>query len=224
MSKSIKLIAALEIATVFGSALLVLGVVPMIIELDPITTQIVVWFIYLLGMGLIWYFQERGGEWRTLGLETISNWGVVLKRSIIVALVSMMAFVLIGAIAFKLNLITGSLDFSGYDYLEKRWWMPIVILLAVYISSSFGEEVVYRGFLITRLMKIFQGFRPKLCSVVISGLIFGLAHWSWGPLGVLQTAAMGWALGYFYLRYKRQLWINVIAHAILDTILFLQLV
>lgn len=56
-----------------------------------------------------------------------------------------------------------------------------------------------------------------------SAALFGLAHFSWGPSGVIQTAFMGFALGAAYLRLGRNLWPTILAHAYMDTILFVQM-
>ena len=54
-------------------------------------------------------------------------------------------------------------------------------------------------------------------------LVFGAAHFQWGLIGVVQTACMGLALGISYRVLKRNLWILVVAHAYMDTILFVQM-
>lgn len=223
MSKNIRTTAAIEIVAVFGLALFLMWVIPIMITLNPVTTQVAIWCIYLVSLLIIWQLQQRPGAWRELGLKPIDAWLPFIGKSLLVALLTCLAFVLIGAVAFKMGWINESLDLSGYDFLKRKWWYPVVSLLAVYVSSSFGEEVVFRGFLISRLNQVFTGKNQQFWSVAVSGLIFGLAHFAWGPLGILQTAAMGWTLGYFYIRYGRQLWINVVAHGILDSLLFLQM-
>jgi len=95
--------------------------------------------------------------------------------------------------------------------------------MAVYIGSSLGEEIVFRGFLITRLMKTISGKWAGAWAVAISGITFDLVHVGWGPMGMIQTTFMGWALGYFYLHYGKNLWVTVLAHAYMDTILIVQI-
>ena len=134
-----------------------------------------------------------------------------------------LAFVAVGLLAPLLGGMPPQADMSGYEFLRGNIPLAVLTMLAVYIGSSLGEEVVFRGFLISRLHRIFEGYQPNFWSVVVSGAIFGLAHAAWGPLGILQTTAMGWVLGYFYLRYRRNLWITILAHVYMDTLLILQL-
>ena len=59
--------------------------------------------------------------------------------------------------------------------------------------------------------------------MILSAIIFGLIHYKWGPMGMVQTGFMGLVLGICYIKLKRRLWILVLAHAYLDTILMTQL-
>ena len=54
---------------------------------------------------------------------------------------------------------------------------------------------------------------------MISSVVFGLIHYTWGPAGMVQTGFMGLALGVCYLALGRRLWPLILAHAYLDTLL-----
>ena len=98
-----------------------------------------------------------------------------------------------------------------------------LVLAAVYLASSFGEEVTYRGFLITRIAELGSGGKGAWrLGVLASSIAFGLIHFAWGPAGMVQTGFMGLALGVSYLAVGRRLWVLVLAHAYMDTILLLQ--
>ena len=53
--------------------------------------------------------------------------------------------------------------------------------------------------------------------------MFALIHYEWGMAGMVQTGFMGAVLAVAYLRVGRNLWVNVVAHMSLDTILMVQL-
>ena len=113
---------------------------------------------------------------------------------------------------------------SGYEYFKDNIWMLILTLIGVYIASSFGEEVIYRAFLINRISEIGQNTKnATILAVVLSSIIFGLIHYDWGPMGIVQTGFMGLALGVCYIKLKKKLWTLVLAHAYMDTILMVQL-
>ncbi len=102
--------------------------------------------------------------------------------------------------------------------------MLLGALLAVFIVSSFGEEVIYRGFLITRISEMGGNGKNWLkVAVLISAIIFGLVHFEWGLTGIVQTGFMGLALGISFILVKRNLLALVLAHAYLDAILMIQM-
>jgi membrane protease YdiL (CAAX protease family) len=115
-------------------------------------------------------------------------------------------------------------DMSGYNYLYHNLPLLIVTLIGVYIVSSFGEEVIYRGFLITRIEEMGSGGKGlQSLAVLISAAVFGLVHFDWGLMGIGQTAFTGLAFAIAYIKVKRNLWINILAHGYMDTILIVQL-
>ena len=86
------------------------------------------------------------------------------------------------------------------------------------------EEVVYRAFLINRISELGQGTKTAtIIAVILSSIIFGLVHYEWGPMGIVQTGFMGLALGFCYIKLKRRLWILILAHAYMDTILMVKM-
>jgi membrane protease YdiL (CAAX protease family) len=134
------------------------------------------------------------------------------------------AFVAGSMLATNLAPAPENADMSGYGYLRGNLPMLLVALAAVYVVSSFGEEVVYRGFLMTRLSEIGKGTRAaRGAAVVISAIVFGLAHFNWGIVGIIQTTLMGVALSVSYLLVGRNLWVLVFAHAYIDTVLLVQM-
>lgn len=139
-------------------------------------------------------------------------------------MLAMIAFALGSVIMAPFTGIPESADMSNYAYLQNNIPMLLLTLLGVYIVSSFGEEVIYRAFLINRISEM--GFSDKWknrIAVILSAIIFGLIHYEWGPMGMVQTGYMGLVLGYFYIRYDRKIWILVLAHAYMDTILMVQM-
>ena len=77
-------------------------------------------------------------------------------------------------------------DMSGYNFLQGNLPILIVSLIGVFIVSSFGEEVIYRAFLINRIVEMGSGNKVALGSaVVVSSIIFGLVHFDWGITGMV---------------------------------------
>jgi hypothetical protein len=123
--------------------------------------------------------------------------------------------------------ITGipeSADMSQYAYMQENFLLFILTVLGVLVVSSFGEEVIYRAFLINRIVALGNDSQIwKGIAVILSAVIFGLVHYKWGAMGMVQTGFMGLSLGFFYLKLNKNLWILILAHAIMDITLMIQL-
>ncbi|MEM7381274.1 MAG: CPBP family intramembrane glutamic endopeptidase [Bacteroidota bacterium] len=218
-----------EILVVFGSVVLIIELFKPSTDEQPLLAQWVVWGANVLMILLVYLGQWlRGEPLKDLGFATKTNTIKKVLRSLMwsvpVFITALAAFILASALAPMLFDLPVQTDTSGYNYFKGRPGLFIISLAGVYLVSSFGEELVYRAFLMDRLGRLFKNLRlQKLLSVLISALIFGLAHYTWGVIGVFQTTLMGIALAIFYLALGRRLIILIMAHAYMDTLLFLSI-
>ncbi len=110
------------------------------------------------------------------------------------------------------------------QWASKLGAMPLYWVLPLSMFVGIWEETVFRGFLLGRLRVAFHAVegnpRAKLATamaVVVSGLLFGAGHGYQGPLGLVQTAAVGIAFGALTV-WRKSLWPAVIAHLTMDTV------
>ena len=188
----------------------------------------IIWCTNILMIGLVGLgIKLRGQKWSDFGLTfgriRLKEGFRIFLRSLLVSMLGAAGYML-GTIAMaSISGMPESADMSVYEYLHNNIFMLILTLMGVYIVSSFGEEVVYRAFLINRISELGLNTKyGKMATVLISAVIFGLAHYTWGPTGMVSTGLMGLAMGICYLRFKKKLWILVLAHAYLDTFLLIQ--
>lgn len=194
-----------------------------------IVNQAIIWIANILMLLMVWAGAWlRGESWADfgLGISKITSREALkgLFLSIVVFVLAMLGFVLGSIIMANITGIPENADMSGYAYLKDNIGMLLLTLVGVYIVSSFGEEVVYRSFLINRISQLGMDSKmARITALLLSSLIFGFAHYSWGPMGIVQTTFMGLALGSCFLWLKKRLWILIIAHAYMDTILMVQM-
>ncbi len=196
---------------------------------DPIRSMGVVWVGNAIMLLMIWTgLKLRGESWADFGLtfRSISFKGglKVFGSSLLVFVIGSAAFIVGGARMANVRGDPETADSSIYDFLKDNLGMLFLSLGSVYIISSFGEELIYRAFLINRIAQL--GVSSKYgtaIAVIISSVIFGLVHYAWGPMGMIQTGCMGLVMGICYIKLKRRLWILILAHAYMDTILLVQL-
>lgn len=218
-----------EIGLVFLAAFFMIIILTPFAGENLVLKQAVIWGANILMLLLVWLGMKlRGEKW--------SDFGLTFKRltkkagfrafllSLLVFVLAVAGFILGSIIMANITGIPEDADMSGYAYLQNNLFMLLLTLAGVYIVSSFGEEVIYRAFLINRISAL--GFGPKIrntIAIILSAIIFGFAHYSWGAMGIVQTGFMGLVLGICYIKLKKRLWILILAHAYMDTILMLQM-
>ncbi len=94
----------------------------------------------------------------------------------------------------------------------------LFMVLFVWAFAAFGEEVVYRGYLLRRAIDVFGPSRRGLAvALLISAAAFGWGHFYKGPVGILESTGSGLILGGAYL-FSRRLWVSSLAHGLNDTV------
>ena len=217
-----------EILFVFTVSLVVIAIGWDLVGDDTFARQAVTWVANVLMILVVWMgLRIRGQTWEHFGLSFrfggIRVLGRTLLLSLVVLVVAGAGFVVGSIVAANLMPIPEGANMGGYDYMQGNLPMLLLALAGVYVVSSFGEEVIYRGFLINRIAEMGDGSKTALMiAVVISAIVFGLVHFGWGLFGIVQTTFMGLALAIAYLVVKRKLWVLILAHAYMDTVLLVQ--
>lgn len=218
-----------EIIVVFSVPAVVIAGGASFVGENPLARQGVIWVANVVMIAAVWIgLRLRGQGWDHFGLRLHGiNRGDLIRtlwQSMVVLVVAVAAFV-IGAIV--MGAIAGApqtADFESYNYMSGNMALLLVSLLGVYVVSSFGEEAVYRGFLINRVAELGGNSRTAWCiALALSTVIFGLIHYDWGVVGMVQTGSMGLALGASYLFLRRNLLVVILAHGYMDTILIAQM-
>jgi membrane protease YdiL (CAAX protease family) len=218
-----------ELVSVFAVAVAVVAFIAPLVGDNPLARQAVVWVANVIMLVMVWLgLRLRGQDWTHFGLRfRFGGWRAAVRtilKSFVVFIAAVAAFIIGSIIMGPIAGVPESADMSGYAYLRGNLPMLILALMAVYIVSSFGEEVIYRAFLINRLAELGSGDGWSLRMAVFgSAVIFGLIHYDWGLMGMVQTGFMGAALGVSYLIVHRNLWVLIWAHVYMDTLLLIQM-
>lgn len=220
----------LEIGTVFLPAVLVILTFRFMNNDNPLLFIGAMWVANIAMLATIWAgIRLRGDKLASVGLSfgkiTLSNTVWTALKSIPIFVFTAIAFIFAPIIVASFIDVEAAADMTKYNYMQGNLPLLLFSLFGVYIVSSMGEEVVYRGFLITRLETLLGGHTKvaTLGALVLSSVIFGFAHFEWGVTGIVQTTFMGVALGIAFILNKRILWPLILAHAYMDTLLFVQL-
>jgi len=175
------------------------------------------------------YLRARGTGWSAMGLVPLPGWKArlwVLPQAglTLVAFAIVVALTTIAGPAIGLEFLT-----EVPTEVEGRWgdvagsvphfllWLGIV-----WTAAAFGEEMFFRGYLITRLQLLFpNGWLGAVVAVAVSALIFGYGHFYYqGWRGAVVTCGIGLAFGAMFLLFKRNLWPLILLHGVIDTLTF----
>jgi membrane protease YdiL (CAAX protease family) len=165
------------------------------------------------------FLARRGERWRALGLTRPPHLGRAAAWALGTFLVLMMFLPpVLQTIATALALPPQDLARLGDIRHDTVRYLVLLIPIG-WGTAAFGEELVFRGFLNTRLATAFGGGQAAIAlSVVAQALLFGLGHVYLGPRGVMNAAAIGLVMGGVYWANGRNLWPLIIAHGLVDSV------
>ena len=159
----------------------------------------------------------RDGSWFAMGFKRPASW----RRILLIALVAAILRILLGQ--FLIEPVT-DLFWSKpsppalANEITRNVKIAFVGLLLVWTFAAFGEEIVYRGYLLTRAADV--GKRSELAywiGIVLVSILFGYGHYYKGASGVIDSGVAGLILGTAYMLAGRNLWASILAHGFIDT-------
>src|SRR5262245_29681850 len=110
-------------------------------------------------------------------------------------------------------------DLTHFDYLRGNVTALLKLLPLIWLTAGFCEEIVYRAYLVTRIGKVLGGSSAvRVGGCFVAAAIFALAHWYQGVAGMLVTGTLGLLLGFLFLQQRGNLWANIAAHVVADTV------
>jgi len=199
-------------------ALYILIFLTSMVELETFTR-----FAFLGGMateylflGVVLGFLRRGGG----SLTSLEASKEGLKRKVLLGvllgILLMFTFTIIDAV------ISNYLPtFPGLREPRPRW---AVLIFGLGLFTAFGpiEEIVWRGYCITELMRVSESV---WVAVLASSASFGFMHWWGGPSQIFVAGVMGILYSIIYLHW-RSLIVNITAHITseLPVVIFMSMV
>ncbi|WP_299442861.1 CPBP family intramembrane glutamic endopeptidase [uncultured Aquimarina sp.] len=200
-------------------------------NLTPIITIILLCLLYLSG-----YFQMRiaafliliasaieykKGIFKSLGFQRKR---LNIKSLLIVAPLLGTAFFLFYYYVMvpSVSYITGQpIDFSVFEPYKGNLPGILNLLVFMWVSAAFGEEIVFRGYLMRQFTKFFGSSKISLViNILLFGFIFGWVHAYQGITGQIVAGITGMLLAIVFHIRKNDLWFNIAVHGFVDTVAF----
>lgn len=195
-----------------GGPVLVIGLLHSGVLTLPLLQQRAVVWIGMWGLALILVLLVARGEKRPLasiGLGRFTIWSLVW--GVVAGLAAIIAFPLC-AILLKLVGVQSQTTAAGVTALAA---LPLWARLATLATAGFCEEVLYRGYPISRIREL-TGSRilaflvPAVVFIALHAPSWGFAHLLYvSVVTVIMTGLFAW---------RRDLWSNIIAHLLTDAV------
>ena len=158
-------------------------------------------------------------SWQRFGLLAPVSWsGVILQAIIFAVLLFVLGNLIVTPLIIK---ITGvGIDYSIVDSIRGNLEYYLLLLLYMWVFAAFGEEFVYRGFLIMRISLVFGDTRTaRWLTIIMSAVLFGLAHRYQGISGMIGVGLYGFFFGVLFITNKNRLWLTILTHGIYDMLM-----
>jgi uncharacterized protein len=173
--------------------------------------------LYLLPLAWI-SLRVRGLRWRDVGLARFQNW----KKTLSIGIACGVAMELMELFVSQPLLMrwTGKApDLELFRALHGSVKWTLIAIAGSWTLAAFGEEMVYRGYLLNRIAGVIRSTRPAwIVGLIVSSCVFGRGHLDQGITGQLENALDGLLLGAIYLACGRSLAVPIVAHGISDTL------
>ena len=110
-------------------------------------------------------------------------------------------------------------DVCAFNFIKHNPIPYLLILLAAWLIGGWYEEIIFRGFIHSRIAGWLKGKKYAfMVSMLFTSTVFALYHIQQGAGGVLHAGIFALIPSYLMYRYKGNLWYGMVFHALYDTI------
>jgi CAAX protease family protein len=172
-------------------------------------------YLFLLG----WIsLRIRGLRWKDVGLNRDQPFLKVLVIGVLAG-IGMEALELFATQPLLTKLLNKGPDLDEFRRLIGNTTLLVIAITLAWVLAAFGEETVWRGYLMNRFADIFgRSTSAWIAAAILTTFLFGLAHFPQGSTGVIENIIDGAILAGLYFATGRNLWAPIIAHGIQDTV------
>ena len=185
-------------------------------EIFLLVTQLVIVAMLLVIFPILWYLIVNKCNFKDMlsrlklrlkGLDTAFLWAVISVFFMFAA-----SF-LIGILVTSLGVKS---DEQGNIQDLETYFSPVTMLILLAIQPT-AEEIFFRGFLLDKI----RSFGGDYIAIVLTGVLFGLAHMSYGKIyPVIFITLMGFVLAFIVIKTK-SLYSAILAHTAFNLISFI---
>ncbi|KOY53112.1 CPBP family intramembrane glutamic endopeptidase [Polaribacter dokdonensis] len=168
--------------------------------------------------------KQKKLKWKEFGFQFpigIKNWliNILIAIGIVTLVFSIMGFIVKPTLeSFGLTNPADVADRFAF-FMGKPLVFIVYLITVVWFGAALGEELLFRGYLLNRLID-FTGNNKLgiIIALIIHTIIFGMLHIYQGLAGVIATGCIALIFGSVYFIIKRKLFPIIIAHGIINSL------
>jgi len=181
---------------------------------DPVWATVIGTLNGLMGLLIVWFLvhvvERSTSTWKAVGLDWRGNSPLLILLGTLLALLVFIAYMFVGYL----------LGTSGSSLNTLLTGVSIAIFFQkfiLYIAMGFGEEVVFRGYVQTRLVARFG----VIWGVLVTAIVFTLLHqiaYRLSPVTALSGTMLWITIGALY-HFSKSLYLVGMFHGVMNTLL-----
>ena len=176
-------------------------------------------------LALVLWLKLRGEKLSDFGLIVPRRWLLYAALGLGLAMVDIVLDGIVRSVSTPLIVSwTGAdphLDQKTFAELQGNLPLFLMVLPSIWLFAAFGEEFLYRGYLLNRIAQILGGSGAAWALAVVGQAVaFGLAHFYQGPVGMFPIFVGAVLSGTVSVAWGRNLWPVMVAHGLVDTLGF----
>jgi uncharacterized protein len=172
---------------------------------------------YLLVVGWL-SLRLRGLRWKSIGLRIYRSWARTLALGLLFG-VLMEVLELFATQPLLVRWLHHFPDLSDFNDMVGNYKLLLIYIALAWLLAAFGEEMVWRGYLMNRVADLFRDVPAAwILSLIVTSVAFGFGHFDQGMTGGIENTINGLLLGGLYLYFGRSLAVPIVAHGITDSI------
>lgn len=170
---------------------------------------------------LCWIFLWlRKLGWRGVGLRRPNNWLRTIVLGVLIgAAWQLLEFWIIDPLILKGG---ASIDLSQFEKVQGN--IPNLIanaLIGGWMFGAFMEEMVFRGYMISRFVDLLgDNWKGLTVGVLVGSVLFAIGHMNLGIGAVVENLIFALVFAGLYLAARRNLWLPIIAHGACNSLGF----
>ena len=164
--------------------------------------------------------KDRKLKFNSIGFIKHQNWLKIILISLLLGIVIELSFqILINPLFDKLTHST--IDLSSFDSVQGNLLVYLAMLAIGFIIGGLFEEILFRGFLMTRIARFFKNeIVGYTVAIIITSSIFGFSHMYQGCSGVLNTSFIAVIFGIIFIKFNKNLWYTIFTHGFVNFVGF----